>query len=254
MTSQIYRVIIIPDLQIPFEDTKTLSVVEKFMADYRWDEYVNLGDLMDFDMISKFNAQMLRNLETRRILKDYDRANAILDRHQEIVKKNNKHAKFTLLEGNHEYRIEVLVNKAPQLEGMVEVDKCLRLEQRGFKWVRAWSGGELHKIGKLYFHHGIYTSKYHASKMVDSFGVNMVYGHTHDRQAYGKTTHGDKNPIMATSLGHLSDMAKLDYMRSKPSNWIQCIGVCEIRPNGDFNLTPIDIINHTFSYNGKVYV
>jgi predicted phosphodiesterase len=253
LKNDIYRVIILPDLQTPYHDSKTLSAVEKFMADYRWDEYVNLGDLMDFDMLSSFNKESLRQLESRRIMKDYELANSILDRHQKIVRSNNKKAKFTLLEGNHENRLEKAVDKLPSLEGLVEVESNLKLAERGFKWVRSWSRGELHKIGKLHFSHGKYTTKYHAAKMVDTYGVNIVYGHTHDVQSYARTILGKDKSIKAQSLGHLADEAKLAYMKNGPSNWLQAIAVAEIRKDGAYNLYPIEIINHTFTFNNRTY-
>jgi len=249
----IYKVLIIPDMHVPSHDVKTLRVVERFMAEHRWDEYVNLGDLMDFDMISRFNAETFRKLEGKRILKEYDEANRILDRHQSIVRANNKQAKFTLLQGNHDFRMEVLIDKAPQFEGMLEVEKNLRLAERGIKWVKSWSEGEMHKIGKLHFAHGMYTTKYHAEKMTANYGINIAYGHTHDVMSYEKTTRGNINPIMAMSLGYLADPSKLTYMRNRPNNWSQAIGVAEVRGNGDFNLYPIRIINHRFSYAGKLY-
>lgn len=248
-----YRVIVLPDIHAPYHDKKTLRAVENFMADYRWDEYVNLGDLMDFDSISRFNAGLLRKLETRRIAKDYEIGNEILDRHQSILRSNNPDAKFTLLEGNHEFRIEYLIDKDPNLEGIIDVSKNLNLDERGFKWVRSWSKGELHRVGKLYFHHGLYINKYHAAKMADSFGVNIVYGHTHDVQSYSRNIRGKNKVIKATSLGYLGDENKLEYMRNRPNNWCQAIGVVEVRPDGTYNLAVIEIINHTFSYAGKTY-
>lgn len=253
MDTTLYRVIILPDTHIPWQDTKSLAAVENFMADYKWDEYVHLGDLLDFDMISKFNADLLRQLETRRILKDYDIANDFLDRHQSIVRKNNKEAKFTLLQGNHEDRMERFLDKAPQFAGLLEVETNLRLAERGVKWVRSWTDGDLHRIGKLNFSHGLYTNKYHASKMVDSFGVSVVYGHTHDSQSYGKSMRGKNKVIKATSLGFLADENKLKYMRNRPNNWSQAFGIADIRPDGNFNLLVVDIINHQFSVNGRIY-
>lgn len=248
-----YKAIIVPDIHVPYHDIRTLRAVEEFMADYEWQEYVNLGDLLDFDMISKFNAEMLRRLESRRILSDYAIANGILDRHQEIVRANNPDAKFILLEGNHEYRMEILIDKAPQFEGMLEVTKSLKLDERGFKWVKSWSKGDLYKIGKLYFHHGLYVNRYHAAKMVDQFGVNIVYGHTHDTQTHAKSIRGKHKFIEAMSMGFLGDESKMDYMRNRPNNWCQAIGVAEFRPDGTFNLQQIKIINNQFTYNGKTY-
>jgi hypothetical protein len=220
------------------------------MKDNQFDECVDLGDFMDFEEISRFSQNMLRSLEGKRLLKNYEIANKVLNERLEAL---GKHCKYTLLEGNHDYRMEVLLDKAPQFEGMLEVETNLRLKERGIQWVRSWSRGEMYTVGKLNFMHGDYISKYHAAKMVDVYGVNLVYGHTHDHQVFEKTTHGMNNPLVAMSLGHIADPRKLKYTRNRPNNWCQLIGVAEIRDNGNFNLYPIRIINHQFSYNGKVY-
>jgi len=135
------------------------------MADETWDEYINLGDFMDFDQLSSFNKTALRKLEGRVIQKDYDIGNEILDRHQSIIRKRNKRAKFVLLEGNHEYRIERYIDENPQLRYSIEVEKGLNLKKRGFKWVRCWSKGEYYELGNALFLHGLYVGQSHAKKM-----------------------------------------------------------------------------------------
>lgn len=253
LKNKLYRVIILPDLHVPFTDMRSLRAIEEFEKDYRFDEWVQLGDLMDFDMISRFNKDALRKLETRRILADYAAAGIILDRQQAIIRANNKKAKFTLLEGNHDYRIEMLIDREPQLEGLLELEKNLKLEKRQMQFVRSWSKGEEYKIGKLHLMHGVYTNKYHAAKIADNYGCNMVYGHTHDVQSYAKQIRGKDKVIKAQSLGHLSDESKVEWLRRMPTNWCQAFGIAEIRQDGSYNLHVIEIINHQFSYNGKLY-
>jgi len=250
---KIHRVLILPDQHCPNHDVRTFKAINNFIADQWFDEVVDLGDFMDFEMISRFNAEMFRKLEGKRILHDYDVANDVLDQRLKILKKVNPLVKYVLLEGNHDYRMEVLIDKAPQFEGILEVAKNLHLEERGIVWIPSWSKGELYKVGKLNLMHGDYIGKYHASKMIDVYGVNLVYGHSHDHQVFEKTTKDHVNPRMAMSLGHLADPNKLKYTRGRPNNWSQLIGVAEVRPDGNFNLTPIRIIDHQFSYNGKVY-
>lgn len=247
---KIKRILVLPDTHCPNHDTKTHEVVLRFMRDVRFDECVDLGDFMDFEEISKFSMNMLRNLEGKRLLKNYDTANKVLD--DRLSALSNK-CKYVLLEGNHDYRMTVLIDKAPQFEGMLEVEKNLHLEERGITWVPSWSQNEMYKVGKLHFMHGDFTGKYHAAKMVDTYDVNLVYGHTHDHQVYEKSTKGITTPKVAMSLGYLADPNKLTYTRNRPNNWSQMIGVAEVREDGNFNMTPIRIINHTFSYNGKVY-
>lgn len=244
------RILILPDAHTPNHDVLTHKTVLNFMRDNKFDECVDLGDFMDFGMISRFTQDVLRQLEGKRILKDYEIANKVLDERLEAL---GKKCKYTILEGNHDYRMEVLIDKMPQFEGLLEVPRNLRLKERGIKWVPSWSKGELYTVGKLNLMHGDYIGKYHASKMIDTYGVNLVYGHTHDHQVYEKTTKDHRNPRMAMSLGHLADPNKLTYTRNRPNNWSQLIGVAEILPNGNFTLLPIRIIDHKFSYNGKVY-
>ena len=44
-----HDVLVLPDLQVPYEDKRSLAAVEKVMGEYEWDEIVQLGDCFDFD-------------------------------------------------------------------------------------------------------------------------------------------------------------------------------------------------------------
>lgn len=250
--NKIYKVIVLSDIHLPNEDRKTMKVVEAYMADHVWDEWLQIGDIMDFEYISSYNEDALRKLEGKRFKLDYAYANNFLDRHQEIVRKNNKKAKFTILEGNHDYRVERLIDKQPTFEGMIEVADQLKLKKRGIKWVRSWSDGELHEIGKATFVHGEYLGTHHAKKMVDSFGDNVFYGHTHDVMCFPRTTRGKDNTKVGQSLGCLCEAQ--DYMRGKSDNWQQAFGVFYFMPNGYFTYYVIRIFNNSFiSPEGKLY-
>lgn len=215
------------------------------MIETRFDEVIYLGDIMDFDQISKFNKGSPL-AESRNINDDYKVAGKILDRHLSIVRKNNRTAKFTLLEGNHEERIERWVSQNPQAKGLVEVDVGLKLGQRGINWVRSWSKGELYKVGKAYFTHGLYTNQYHAQKMVNNFGVNIYYGHTHDHQSFSKIFKGKDKTLEGMSLGCLCEYNQ-SYMQGRPSNWQQMFGVLMInKDTGYYQMIPIKIFDHSF--------
>lgn len=250
--SKVTRVLVLPDMQVPYHDTETLKAVEKFMKDYRWDHYINLGDFMDFDCISHHTKGKLRVVEGKRVMKDYAVGNEILDRHQQIVRKRNKNAKFVLLEGNHEFRVERYLDERPEMEGLVEVENGLRLKERGFKWVRCYKKGDIFTLGNANFHHGLYTNQFHSKKMVDSFGVNIFYGHLHDVQAFSKVMWGKDKTIVGQSMGCLCDYEQ-SYIKGNPTKWQQAFGVFEFQENGYFTYNVVRIFNHQFIYNGKVY-
>ena len=248
-----YKVLCIPDMHCPFQDDLSLNALERYMADSRFDEVIYIGDLLDFAQISKFNKGSPQE-ESRLVSDDYKIAGKILDRHISIIRKNNRKAKFTLLEGNHEERIERWLAQNPQVKGLVEVEVGLKLGERGIKWVRAWSRGELYKIGKAYFTHGLYTNQYHAQKMVNNYGVNIYYGHTHDHQSFSKVLKGKDKTIEGMSLGCVCEYDQ-SYMQGRPSSWQQGFGVFYFdKDTGFFNRTFVGIYNHSFiSPEGKQY-
>lgn len=188
MSEKIYKVIVIPDSQIPFHCRKSFRAIEKYMADETWDEYLHIGDLMDFDQLSRWNKGSAGLIQGRELSKDYAEVNRILDRHQSIVRKNNPKAKFTLLLGNHDIRPEKYTDDFPQLKGTIEIEHGLRLMERGFKVVRCYPDGEVYRIGKAHFIHGLYTGGNHAKKTVDAFGKSIFYGHcvSEDTRLLGK--------------------------------------------------------------------
>lgn len=260
MKNKLRKVLVIPDLHIRYKakksdkghDELSLKAVEKYMADEKWDEILYLGDVMDFHQLARFNKDVPESL-CRTLSDDYRVTNAILDRHQRIVKKNAPQASWTYIMGNHSDRVRVFTDKIPQLKGIIDVDKNLKLNERGFKVVKSYPNGELHKIGNAYFHHGLYTSQNHPKKTAEAYGVNIFYGHTHDVQSYSKVLWGKDKTIVGQSLGCLCEY-DLDYVGTNPTRWQQAITTFYFRKGGHFNHYVSRIFNHQFTApNGKTY-
>lgn len=242
------NVLVIPDLQVPYEDRRSLKAVEAMMADHPWDEIIQIGDFMDLDCISTHNTNKLKTIEGKTLRKDFDAANSRLDRWQRIGKK----AKITILEGNHDERMLRYIDANPQLSGTMEVPRQLNLAKRGIRWVPYWSEGEVYQIGNAYFAHGQYTNEHHAKKHVSRFGVNIFYGHTHDIQTYSLVLLGEDKTIVGQSLGCLCEYAQ-QYIKGKPTNWQQAFGAFHFYPDGFFTYNVVRIFRHRFYYEGQVY-
>lgn len=243
---KIERWIVSGDYQIPYQDDYSLSSFEKYMAAHKWDGYLHLGDLLDFDSISSFNFGKPGLTEGKRIQTDYDITNKILDRHQAIIKSKNPKARFILLEGNHEDRLERFFATAPQFIGSgLSLEIALKLKQRGFEYVRSWQGEDF-SIGKAHFVHGNYTNQYHPAKMATKYGDSVFYGHTHDMMCHALANkfHPDK-VIVGQSLGCLCEREQA-YMKGKPSNWQQGFGVFHFLPNGNYTYYTPRIFGHKF--------
>lgn len=254
MASQ--RVLVLPDMQIyainddiAGLDLETWRAVLKYIDDYKWDEVIILGDFLDFNCISHHNKDLPRLTHGQSVTSDYRAGNKILDQLQKAA----EGAKITLLEGNHEYRYERLTDALPVFEGLMDVEDGLRLKERGIKYVRAWSKGDVYEIGKANFIHGLYINEFHAKKHVMQFGTNIFYGHTHDVQSYSQILRGDNKTIVGQSLGCLC-VYDLPYMRGRPSKWQQAFGVFHFLPDGFFNYTVTRIFKHRFvSPEGRLY-
>lgn len=252
-TDGIYRVIVTPDKQFPLVDELSCRAVRAYMRDHRWDEHIDLGDFMDWDFISRWTADSARATEGKRFTKEYADANKELDKWVDATRFRNPDAKFTLIEGNHDYRPEVVIDKTPLYEGMIEMESNLFLKDRKINWHRYWSHRKAYKIGKALFVHGEHIGLHHAKKMADEFGENVFYGHTHDIQQYSVVRRGSDKTIVGQSLGCLCQY-DLPYMGHKPSRWQQGFGVFHFFPDGHFTYFVVRIFKHRFvSPEGKIY-
>jgi len=248
-----YRVIVLPDMQVPYEDKATLRAVEQYIADNRWDEWLCLGDFLDLDCISSHNKGKPRLIEGKTLEQAYAAGNTILDRHQALIRKNNPSAKFTLLEGNHEYRAERYIDEHPQLAGTAEVEIGLRLRQRGIEWVRCYKTGEDYVIGKAHFHHGQYHGANHAKKHVEAWGAPIFVGHNHDVLTWPIRRRGDDSVIVGQSCGCLCEYEQA-YIRQAAKNWQQAIVEFRFFRDGRFNYWVHMFFDHRFvAPDGKVY-
>ena len=247
------RWIVLPDIHVPVEDRASMRAVEAYMADHTWDGWIQLGDLIDFNEISRFEDGNRRLNKTGAIVRSYNAAGELLDRHAKILRKRNPGARMVLLEGNHEYRVTDYLAKNPEGAGMLEVPQALRLKERGVEWVPYWSKGTLFRLGKAYFAHGRYTGGNHAKKHLDTYGVNLTYGHLHSVQTYSKRTWGKNETKEATCIGTLCRYDQA-YLKGNPTDWQQALAVFHVFPDGFYQRFIVRIFKNRFvSPEGKVY-
>jgi hypothetical protein len=155
-------------------------------------------------------------------------------------------------EGNHEYRIERLIDEHPVLEGMIEPEIVLRLKERNIEYIKSWSEGKTLRLGKCLFSHGLYCNDAHAKKHVQHFGSSILYGHTHDVQVYSSHAYGFNDAKIGASLGCLCLPQK--YMRGAPTRWVQAVTVFTYdKRTGNFWFEVLRINNHQLIYNGEVF-
>lgn len=159
--------------------------------------------------------------------------------------------------GNHE-RFEMdFIEEHPELEGTIEHVELLKLVERGWKVIPL---GHAYKLGKLNVIHGeVLTGignqagMYPSRKAVDTYGANVLAGHTHAPQSFSKIS-----PVNATQkfMGWIAPcLCDLNptYLRNRPTAWVNGFTIVEVRKNGNFQVYPVIVTNGKFSYGGKVY-
>lgn len=247
--------IVVPDVHLPKEDKRAVAALEAYLADEWWDGWVCLGDLLDCESISDFDRDYpRRRVAAPTVQEQFDYANGWLDRHLGLVRQRNADARLALLSGNHEFRTERYADRNPELSGLVNVERQLRLKDRGVEYVDFWGKGELYRLGKLYIGHGAYTVQNHAAKHVRDYGANLIYGHVHDIQSHYIRRRGSNHPLMAQSIGCLCRYDQA-YMRGRPTNWMHGFAVVYLFSDGTFQVGQVAIINGRFvgPTTGRVY-
>lgn len=245
--SEIKTGICVYDLHFPNHNQSLWKNIINLIGDLRPDYFIFGGDNLDMDAVNHWELEKgnRRGMEGKRLRKTYDDFNAkILD---DLNPQLSDTCRKIFLLGNHELWLEQYIDKIPELEGFAEIQRNLNLKDWEIIPYR-----QTIKIGKIYFHHGEYTCKYHAAKMVDVYERNIVYGHMHSPQSFTKVTPVDGDAHMAISMPCACEMNP-QYMKDKPNAWVNGFGVFYLHPDNNFNIYPVIATKGHFIYNGKFY-
>lgn len=248
-----YR-IIIPDTHGSFVDQAALAA---FLADLGSlaggvREIVLLGDHIDCGGFLAQHHTMGYVAEADYTFEqDVSAANVLLDAIQTTCPRATIH----MLEGNHERRIErwimtqVLANKreASYLASLFSAEKVLHVQRRGIHYYKQgifYDGVSLPatiRLGKCYFTHGSRTGRFPARAMLEDFGGNVVFGHTHRMDFAVKRT-VDHGAIGAWCPGSLCRLQPL-WNHTQITGWSHGYGLQLVRHDGTFFHVNVPIID-----------
>lgn len=167
-----YKVLVIPDIHVPFHNKRALDCVIKAIKIYKPDEIVQIGDFMDCYDISKYSRNTYRKSKLKT---EVDITISIM----KDIKKAAGDIPCTMLTGNHEARIrKYLLNSAQALSDFdfFSIENLLKMNETG------WTNIPEHifyKINEQYFSHGEFASVNALNKNIQEYHVNIVTGHTH---------------------------------------------------------------------------
>lgn len=249
--------VIIPDTHGVHIDLVAAAAFLRDLDDISPAEVVLLGDHLDCGGFlaahhtENFIAETSYSFED-----DVIHANEFLDQ----VQKRVGDVPIHYTSGNHERRVEKWC-LTQHLRNQKDADFLMRqfgpaavlgLQSRGIhyyeedKFHHGLSIRGTIKLGRCHFTHGSSTAKHSASAMVDKFGGNVVFGHTHRCDSFVKRTVSD-GAIGAWNPGCLCRLQPY-YQLTNLSNWSHGYGLQLVHPDGGFLHINVPIVD------GKSYL
>lgn len=256
----IEKVVVLGDLQIPFQDQDSVNAVLHYLGYSQPDIVVLLGDILDFpSLTTKFTR---RHTDPSSLLDELAQAQTLL-----WAIRDKCRAQIVYLEGNHEERLTSYVQeRAPELEGLLEKggpfdlptlldpDNHVRLVYLG-PYTEAF---ELHSF---VFTHGEHAGRNPARSELEHWGTSGMSGHAHRFQTAMRTDYAGAHAwysigCLCKTKGEGMPPGEIEGA-SRFRDWQQ--GFAEVRfweQGGKvrFNAYPITITDHHFrGPDGSVY-
>jgi len=241
---KIYKGIVLADFHCPYQDKKLVSLYRKFIDEFKPDEIVLNGDVLNYASYSRHGK---RDNETANENIGVDHTEAIITLDTLFGGFNIKNKIW--IDGNHDENQDKFFTEFPdQYDEAIHRYNKLQLRKRGFKVILPYL--KSYKSGKLNFTHGFRSGvnavRTHLEK---DYKANFVMGHIH-RSDIATSYNIEENCIQGYSIG-CSTKLDFKYARAKGSN--HGFGIYYVLPNGNFQFYNMMIIGYKFIFEGQVW-
>ena len=245
---KIKKIVILSDLQVPFEDEHVVRNVAKFLQTFKPDQTVTIGDEIDFQTISKWSEGTPQAYE-QSLGDDRDRCVDLL---WEL-------GVTDCIRSNHTDRLyNIIMKKIPSFLSLPELrfEKFMKFDELGItyhkepmtiapNWVAVHGDNTpIKQMGGM--------SAIEAAKR---YGKSVISGHTHraGRTAYSESVGGRMGRTLhGVEVGNLMSFQAAKYTKGS-AQWQQAFAIMYVKGSN----VQVDIIhiekNGTFIVQGKVY-
>lgn len=231
--------------KVSLHDPSAMSVALQFASDFKPDELILGGDMLDCGAISHHNRKKPGRTEGLRVMSDAGGLSV------EVIKPLQQlKGKLTYIVGNHEDWLNDLEEREPGLGGMLDIRNLLGLQ----RWNLIPQGG-YYDLGKLRFAHG---DQFKGGEQIAKTAViaaerSIRFGHFHTFQTYTKTSFFDVK-LGRTGVA-VPCLCKKDpkYGEGAPNRWVQGFNWGYIHSDGTFSDYVTIITAGKAVANGKLY-
>jgi predicted phosphodiesterase len=242
------RIVILSDLQVPFEDVHVVQNVARFLKVFKPDQTVTIGDEIDFQTISKW-SQGTPEEYSQSLGDDRDRCVDLL---WEL-------GVTDCIRSNHTDRLyNVIMRKIPSFLSLPELrfEKFMKFDELGI----AFHKTPLNLAPNWVAVHGDHTpikpqGGLSALEAARRHGKNIISGHTHraGRSSFTEASGGRVGRILhGVEVGNLMDFKQASYTKGS-ANWQQAFAIMYVKGKN----VQVDLIyiekDGTFTVQGKVY-
>ena len=242
------KILVVPDLQVPYHDVRAVSNLAKFVAKQKFDQIISIGDEIDLPQISRWTENTPGWYE-QTLAADRDMAVDVLFDLQVT----------DMIRSNHTDRLyNVIMKKIPAFLSLPELrfERFMKLDELGIKFHKKplefapnWIAihGDEGSVKPTPGLTALEASKRH--------GKNVVCGHTHraGSSAFTEASGGVLGRILrGYEVGNLMDFKQATYTRGS-ANWQQAFLVVYVdRSRVSPNLTYFEK-DGSFIFEGKRY-
>ena len=206
------------DLHFPYIHKPTLNIFIKLIDIIKPDIVLFGGDMLDYDYesISFFNHGKVKRVNEGNLSKDYKLfQEKVLN---PIENKLQSDTERVWILGNHEFRVNRVLETNDTYQGLIELESNLDLD----KWNIIPYRRHYKVNSNTCIIHGEYTSKYHSQRHLQVYNSNLYYGHLHTYQVFTQQTPVHRHPLKSTAIGCMGQ-TNPHYDDGMSNNWINQI-------------------------------
>lgn len=241
---EIYTALLVSDIHFCYEDKDCISILYQIAEDYKYqiDELIDLGDGINNNALSRF-VDIEPNKYTL-----LDEINAYAN-HMYILRNILKKSKFTILEDNHYHlRKERWIAENPSLAGLIpDIGKLFdEIVSHAVPYKPFGQG----RFGLI---HGTNYGKFFTKANLESYGMDIICGHTHTVQTYVSSSGRDGMPPLR-SYGIPCMSIRQRYMQGVPTRQVGGFAILTYDSKTDnYNIEYVLVEGKRAIFRGKIY-
>jgi UDP-2,3-diacylglucosamine pyrophosphatase LpxH len=241
------HIVILPDVQVPFEDVELMKKFIGFLEAYQPDKVASVGDFTDCTALGRWVSGSVGEYSGG-LQDEFDRANAWLTKIRAAV----GDAEFIMQRSNHADRLQKwLRTKGAAVHDLrdLTIEKQLNLKDHGVQYCygdTAVAPGWLIKHGDEGSTSQIGGQT--AALLAQRHGKSVVCGHTHRggivpvKQGWIATTYG-------MEVGCFMDPSKASYLTA-PSGWTNGFGILHVGKDNKTFAEYVQVVSRGFVVDG----